>query len=519
MNGSRARVLAWGLVAFVVLGVGVNLIVQFRSLEGGLTASFWADAGWAVAIPLVFSLLAALIIAKLPGNRVGWLMMVVGLATASPASAIINAWPGPPASVDVGTFLLLWLGGYSWVPFIFPIFLIPLYFPTGSPPTPRWRWVSWLAILVGASLLLVGTFTDPIDAVDAGWTVSNPIGFIPTSFVEGPYLVVFGALVLTSVIGSVASLFVRYRRAKEAEQQQIKWLLFAGAVFLVVYTVAFLLPDSSGAFQSGWINTILFFAILGIPVAIAISIFRYRLWDLDVVVNRALIYGPLTTMLAGVFAMLIAITTEVAKQTLGAQSQTLGAAIGAVTVAVIFQPLRSRIQDFVDKRFYPQKANLTSGLVEVESGYWPFLDQQRLIDLSIEHISSALGTPDSALHLRADAGFRLAGQRGEADSVPDHLVISDDEVKELKRGRVVPADPPGPWAGHIPVFVDRGQSIELLGLLSIGERSNGRGYSGDELRAMVELGGKIGLALNALQLAEPVGVKGASEPVIRPAVA
>jgi hypothetical protein len=95
--------------------------------------------------------------------------------------------------------------------------------------------------------------------------------------------------------------------------------------------------------------------------------------------------------MAGTFAMVIALTTELAKEALGDQSKALGAAISAVIVTVIFQPLRNRIEAFVDKHFYPQKMDLASGLVEIKPEYWGFLDQESLIRLAMEHVSSVLG--------------------------------------------------------------------------------------------------------------------------------
>jgi MFS family permease len=473
MKKKRSRVIAWGLAGVAIASSVVIFALWVSGLGEPPTLFDWVEAlGWGLALPMVFSVLAALIIARQPRNRVGWLMMVVALALNNPVDPIVGRFQDPPETVTLGLWLLFWLSGWSWIPVIFPIFLIPLYFPTGDLPSPRWRWVPRLAIGLWILFMIVSAFLSEGGPIDADWTVPNPMmGFIPIEFVEGPFLILWGIGLLTVLSASVISLFMRYRHAPSAERQQLRWLLFAGGFFLIFYGVTFF---ASPWLESGWQNLIFVLSILGMPAAIAVAIFRYRLWDLDVVINRALIYGPLTTFMAGTFAMVIALTTELTKQALGDQSKALGAAISAVIVAVVFQPLRSRIEAFVDKHFYPQKLDLATGLVEVQPEYWSFLDQQTLIRLVMEHVRDVLGTDHTAVYLAAGPDrFKMAQQLN--DSAQGHTTITLS-------------------------VIDRGKTNELLGLLAIGSRTNGKGYSGDDLKGLVELGGKIGLALNAVQL-------------------
>lgn len=516
MSEKRTRVVVWGLMLLVVVGAFARMIVWGSGVGAGASVLEIIDLfGWVLIAPITFSSVAAVILSRQPDNRVGWLMMLIGLAMTNQAGTLVANWGAPPANLTVGSWFVIWIDSFSWLGLIIPILLIPLYFPSGTPPTPRWRWVSRIALLNAIALLAVGSFAATLEPSSATWTIDNPIGLIPMDFfVEGPFLVFFAAGLLVSVTGSIASLFVRYRRTTAGERQQIRWLLLAGATFmivyifgLVVYIFELVLPDSSGPFESPLLSLLLISAIMGFPIAIAFSILRYRLWDLDVAINRALIYGPLTTVLAGVFAMLIAVTTEVTKQTLGSQSQALGAAFGAVAVAVIFQPLRLSIQSAVDRRFYPQKLNLASGLVEVEPGYWPFLDPQRLVQLATDHIRAVLGTPHSAFYMLVEGQFQLVKHGFSSGPMPAHIALSESEWTELRQRRVIAAREAERLVAHVPVYIDRGDALQLLALLSIGARENGRGYSGDELKAMIELGGKIGLALNALQLRQQAGAQ------------
>jgi MFS family permease len=502
MKKRRSRVVVWTLSGVVIASSVINIVLWVTRLSGPPTLFDWVEAlGWGLAMPLVFSILAALIISRQSGNRVGWLMMVVALALNNPVESIVQQLQGPPESLTLGVWMLLWLSGWSWIPVIFPIFLIPLYFPTGALPSPRWKWVPRLALGLWILFMILSPFTREAGPLNEDWTIPNPVGFLPDEFFNGPFLILWGIGLLTILSASVVSLFKRYRGAPTAERQQIKWLLFAGGLFLLVYAITFFTSDSERWIQSGWQDLILVLAILGMPVAIAIAIFRYRLWDLDVVINRALIYGPLTTLLAGTFAMVIALTTELTKQALGDQSRALGAALSAVIVAVFFQPLRDWIEKVVDKRFYPQKLDLATGLVEIQPEYWSFLNQEVLMRMVLEHVSRVLGTPHAAFYLATGAGkFQRAQQlEGLAGNLRTVSLLEKQRI-DLDKKRVVASEAPGVITGHVPIHVDRGKSIELLGLLSFGARANGKGYSGDDLKGLVELGGKIGLALRAIQL-------------------
>jgi hypothetical protein len=504
VKSRKRHILAWGLCAVAVGDAIAHLIVRAIHLAGPPSFSEAAN-GLAIGllIPVVFSVLAALTIARQPGNRVGWLMMIVALAAGNPASVFLETLSGPPAAMTPGLWLALWLDGWSWVPFIFPVLLLPLYFPTGQPPTPRWRWVGRLAVLMWIVFMALGAFAQGGSPLNVDWTMANPVGFISQEFFDGPlFSVVWGIGLVTITLGSVASLFVRYRRAGSDERQQIKWLLVAGAFLAVFYALSVFLPDP--AYGTAWWGLLFVLGILCMPIAITVAIFRYRLWDLEVVVNRALIYALLTTLLAGIFAAGIPLITEAGKQLLGEGSKAAGTAISALIVAVVFQPLRTWIEAEVNRRFYPKKEDLASGLVEVQPEYWGFLDRPTLLRVSMEHVRRVLGTSQAAFFLASrGGGFRLAQQVDGSAGGVTLVQVSEQERKELEKKRVVAAEGSGLIVGHVPVYVDRGETNEVLGLLSIGPRENGKGYSGDDLKGLAELGGKIGLALNAIQLGSP----------------
>ena len=291
-RGNRFGRLAWALAALCTLGALVQLVLWLLQQKSPISLFDWVQAlGWGLAIPVVFSTLAALIIMRQPFNRVGWLMMLIALATVNPVGPILQRLPSPPELLTPGLWLLLWFDNWSWIPVIFPIFLIPLHFPSGRPPSPRWRWVNRLALGMWLFFIVFGSFLDTIGPSGAEWKLANPIGVIPDRVWLGPILIVWGIGLITLVSASVISLLVRYRRAPAGERQQIKWLLYAGAVFAVFYALNYFL-STAGQWGSAnaWLNLLFVVSILAFPVAIAIAILRYRLYDIDVIIRKTLVY-------------------------------------------------------------------------------------------------------------------------------------------------------------------------------------------------------------------------------------
>ena len=147
MHKKRSTILAWLLCVICVVSVIIQLIIWIRDSPGRLSLSVLSEAlVWNLLLPLAYSFLAALIIMHQPGNRVGWLMMIIALGSAEPVSTYLEHLPVSPQSLSPGLWLLFWLYFWGWIPSIFPLFLIPLNFPSGKPPSPRWGWVNRLAI-------------------------------------------------------------------------------------------------------------------------------------------------------------------------------------------------------------------------------------------------------------------------------------------------------------------------------------------------------------------------------------
>jgi len=351
MTRRQATIFAWTLCALCIVSVSVQAVITLAGPTAPQTAFDMVELfGWGLTIPILFAVPAAVIISRQPGNMVGWLMMLPVLTIANPLPVILLPLTAPPAVLTPGLWLLFWLSGWSWIPVIFPVFLIPLHFPTGRPPSPRWRWVNWLAVGMWLFFIIVVSFAENIGPLNADWTLPNPIGLLSDQVLVVVFGVVWGLGLATLAIAGVASLFVRYRRADYVEREQIKWLLYATGLFASYYTLSFLgLSDDSRS--SALFDLLFVLGLGGIPVSIAIAILRYRLYDIDIIIRRTLTYALLTGILALVYFGSVVLLQTLVQQATDEQSP-LVIVLSTLLIAALFTPVRRRVQRFIDRRFY-----------------------------------------------------------------------------------------------------------------------------------------------------------------------
>jgi hypothetical protein len=392
MYPKRKIFFAWILFAVILLSVVIRVAIWIIQLT--TTSSLPVvdqDMGISSMTGVVYSILAMLIITRLPDNRVGWLMMIIAVGAVNPCYVILASLPTTPTNLSPGLWLLLWLNYWSWIPVIFPILLIPLHFPTGQPLSRRWNWLNWLTIGMGFFFIMVAAFITRIGPLTGEWMLPNPIGFIPDDVVD-PTLTVWFLGLVTIAFSSVISLFVRYRRAQEIERQQIKWLLYATALFAVIYSLTGgLVPDSSP--YHGILNVLSDITLLAIPIAIAIAILRYRLYDIDLLIRRTLQYSLLTGLLALVYFGGVVLLQSIFRALTGESSQA-AIVISTLGIAALFNPLRIQLQNFIDRRFYRRKYDAARTLASFAASARDEVDLERLA-------SALLGVIDESMRPEA----------------------------------------------------------------------------------------------------------------------
>ena len=418
MKQKRIAILAWTLCAFCVLSAVISLIIWLAQLTtprmSGQTPSLFdlsGALGWELAVPVVFSVLAALIIARQPGNRVGWMMMLIGLASIIPAytQPMIDNLPAPPTTMTLGLWLLIWFTGWLWISAIFPLFLILLHFPTGHPPSHRWNWVNWLALGMWLFFIVLTAFSDTIGPLNAKWRLPNPIGFIPTD--EGSLFLigwVFG--LATLLLSSVASLFVRSRRAQAGERQQIKWLLYASGLFATGYLMFYYIGlNSQNETTRGFGSFVIVSAILTIPAAIAIAILRYRLYDIDIIIRRTLQYSLLTGLLGLTYLGSIVFLQRIFGNLTGDSDSPIITVLSTLAIAALSTPLRIRIQNFIDRRFYRKKYNAEQTLAQFAATARDEVDMDKLTAALIGVVQETMQPERVSLWLK-DSG-KVKGEK------------------------------------------------------------------------------------------------------------
>jgi hypothetical protein len=323
---------AWAValvtVALVVLGVAL-----LPSQEWRLTLEFVSRAVGNSLFILACSVVGLLIVSHRPGNVIGWIYALVAFALAAGEVAggyASRSLPGAPWVALLPD--LMWL-----VATPLGVALLLLLFPTGRLPGRRWRPVVW-ATVVATAAVVVGTALTP-GPVEYYPQFQNPLGLAAA----GPVLdriVQVGFVVLTAgVFTAAGSLIVRWRRARGVERQQLKWLAYAAAMLVIAQVGASLLPRALFLVVTT-VTTVLF------PAATGIAVVRYRLYEIDRLINRTLVYGLLTATLGLVYAGLVLVLGQL----LG-QDSSLAVAGATLAVAALFQPARRRIQQAVDRRF------------------------------------------------------------------------------------------------------------------------------------------------------------------------
>jgi hypothetical protein len=220
---------------------------------------------------------------------------------------------------------------------------------------------------------------------------------------NGPILILWGIGLLTVVGGGVISLFVRFQRAKNVERQQIKWLLFAGGLFAIYYGVTFFLTDPET--DSGWGNFFFVFSILTMPIAIAIAILRYQLYDIDLIIRRTAVYAVLTASLGIIYFGTVVLMQTIIGRAADEQSP-LVIVFSTLLIAALFSPLRRRIQSFIDRRFYRRKYDAAQILAQFSQTAQNEVDMERLSAVLIKVVEETMQPEQTSLWLKQTKGIR-----------------------------------------------------------------------------------------------------------------
>src|SRR5215216_5388861 len=451
MSHRTAFWLAWSLWAVCVVLIGLTLLLDFLTtvLDRGQVFAILA-----LVLSLAYPTVGALIASRLPANPIGWIFCGVGLLYAG--GSFTDVYPTyalreNPAFPD-GEYVawLSELAGFEVL--VMAAVFVMVLFPDGHLLSRRWRIVAWMA-LCGA---MPRTLSDAFSAgeLDAHPYVQNPfgvdevIGGLTTPEVLEVSSGVGLALLWASTLAALFSLFVRLHRAQGDERQQLKWFLYAAVPAVVGFSnelfshfiwnftaLVFNKPfEPYGPFSEFmWIISNVFllpqFALLFVPVFTYIAILRYHLYDIDVVINRTLVYGALSACVVGIYMLVVV--------ALGALFQARGnlavALLATALVAVLFQPLRMRLQRGVNRLMYGERDDPYAVISRLGKRLEATLAPETVLPTVVETIAQALKLPYAAILLKEGEGFRSAAAYGsptaESEAVP--LVYQREEIGRL----------------------------------------------------------------------------------------
>jgi hypothetical protein len=304
-----------------------------------------------------------------------------------------------------GAEALAWIASWLWVPDVGLYLLLALLFPNGRLLSARWRpFVGFIGVVVMAGTVAVALSPGPIRGLEL---IENPLGMEALPNVA----VLTEALLYGLGVVAVASVLVRLRRSSGVERQQIKWFAYAGAVLATSTIITYVLSEASSLRWLGWVAFVPGMAgNAGMPVAVGIAILRYRLYEIDILINRTLVYGVLTGTLALVYLGGVASAQAIFRALTGQQGQSqLAIVVSTLVIAALFNPLRRRIQGFIDRRFYRKKYDAAKTLEAFSAQLRDETDLDALSDDLLGVVRETMHPAHVSLWLRPDPSPRAGG--------------------------------------------------------------------------------------------------------------
>jgi hypothetical protein len=403
MSHRTAAWWAWSMWALSLALTALSLLLLVLNLSHPDVPvySFWAEN---VLFSIGYSTVGAVIVPRMPQeNRIGWLFCAIGLLWAvlhfigEYAIYTLLAEPGSLPAGDLASWVYSWL----WVPGLGLLMFLCLLFPNGRLPSVRWRWFARLSALLTLVGMVLAAFS-PGRIVLGLPGIRNPLGIdgLPNAYVPVQVLM----LVLIGV--AVASLVVRRLYATGVVRQQTKWFTYASAVAASGAILQYIISEP---LELVWLGEVAYALVLiglvCIPIAMGVAITRYRLYDIDIIINRTLVYGSLTAMLVALYFVGIVVLQRVFVL-LTSEKSTLAVVASTLLIAALFNPLRRRIQSFIDRRFYRRKYDAAKTLQGFSAQLRDETDLDALSDDLVGVVRETMQPAHVSLWLRPDPSPR-----------------------------------------------------------------------------------------------------------------
>jgi hypothetical protein len=413
MSARAAPWLAWTTCALSLMltGLSIGILVVLNLFDPDIPVfRYWTHL---TAIAVAFSTVGAIIASHRPKHPVGWLFCTIGLLVSVDhfcAEYATYALLAQPEALPAGE-AAAWIRSWMWiVSGGLGVFLV-LLFPDGHLPSIRWRYLAWLNVFVIVLGSIAVAFSPgPVDALAP--EIHNPLGIDSLGIALGQAVVdLVEEIQIVVALSAAVSPFVRLRHAGFEERQQIKWFAYGATILIIGALLSSRVPEVWEVWWVSGVGFALYIAgIVGLPVAVGIAILRHHLYDINLIINRTLVYGSLTASLVLVYLGGVAATEAAFRALTGQVKQPqLAIVVSTLVIAALFNPLRRRIQAFIDRRFYRKKYDAAKTLEAFSAKLRNDTDLDALSGDLIRVVRETMQPAHVSLWLRPDPSPRAGG--------------------------------------------------------------------------------------------------------------
>ena len=398
-------VLAWLMAGVSLLGLVLSLVTAIDAADAA-TGQFAVIVAFAVFVP-VFATVGTLLALRHPSNAVGWILLTsavfysVAGSFGLVAQYLLERGPLPPWGTAAA-----WVSSWAWMAAVGPsaTFLL-LLFPNGHLLSRRWRHAGYAgAAAIGLTIVSVAFMPGSLDFTTANVCrdrCANPFGIAGA----GPLLEALGSagelLLAVAAVSGIASLILRFLRAGPDQRLQLRWLLYSGVLFALAAVLSMII-ETVGAESETAVNLSNLITTVGlstIPVAIGVAVLRYRLYDIDLVINRTLVYGLLTLILSLVYFAAVTVLQQLLSPFTG--SSNIAVAGSTLAVAALFGTARSNVQAFIDRRFYRRRYDAGRALAGFSMSLRTQTDIEAVSDGVLQIVNETMQPARASMWLRS----------------------------------------------------------------------------------------------------------------------
>jgi len=466
----KKKVSFWAALAIALVNVlfGIGSVI-FARLNAVDWPTILSDGGWIVALSM--TTIGVLIAVSRPRNPLGWIFYAIGFSQGLVSFAFQYAkftLVTSPAALPGGP-LMSWLGQVAWAPGLTLMLTFAiLLFPNGRLPSPRWRILAWISALPLFLFMPIAQSVWPYRGLEL---LLHPEQIPSATGLVGILTLFTYPMIILCGLACVVSLFIRFHRSDLVERRQIKWVAFAASIFLFVIVFQQIPPVAAFLAKYNLTFILTVPVSIALPAAVGIAILRYRLWDIDIIINRTLVYVPLTAILSGLFAASLALLQRLFVAFTGAKSD------GAIVLTTLiltstFTPIKNALQALVDRRFknpsepmaalkmFKRQIQTIEEVVNAESAARRFLDE-------------------STLALQASCGAISLSRQG----VPQIVSVKGD------------------WAAGLETLtIPIGKKAQNIGTLYLGLRQDGTAYTDTEISLLAGVANALGQVLSLVEV-------------------